>query len=267
MTRLRTLMVSPLLLVALATSVVACGGASSSTEETSDDALRETTLPLGTYVVDGKPSASLYLARLTLISATDYEADLMQDGATRFSRGKYTLFAAQPNDPRSPVSTDKPWIALQADSGPSPNFEFDRLAGGGLTMYASARHQTFAMKKDPSWRAPATSAKTITCTGSSASAKLVLDVAENRGGTLDLKGTDDGSRHPVPTATVSMTLVPVRQTGAPDWVRYEGTRGQQDFSFGIKKGDFDRGAGEVYVSANFAEGGQAFDIGLQRCSF
>lgn len=246
-------------------SLGACGGGTDSPEATSDDELRVEALPLGTYVLEGKPSASRYLARLTLLSNDKYEADIVVEGdSPRFSRGSYKLFAARANNPDSPVRTDKPWIALYAESGPGPNFEYDRLPDGGLAMFAAARQQTFSMKKDPNWRPAATVTKTISCTGTRASAKLVLDAAQNRGGTLELKGKR-GER--TPTATVPVLLTPASETGSRDWVRYEGSKGDQDFSFGMKKDDFDRGTGEVEVSANWAEGGQQFGVAFDRCSF
>lgn len=259
-----------LLVASLAGPLSGCSAESSYETETSNDELNDSALPTGTYVVDGKANLEVYVARLTLLSSRRYEADLVQGGETRLSRGTYSLFDARPNDPQSPVRTDKPWIALEAENGPSPNFEFDRLPNGGLKMYGPARHGSFMMMKDDNWRAPpAAGAKTISCTGNIASAKFVVDGADSRAATFDLIGEPESSssRHPVPTATVSMTLVPVRETGVPDWVRYEGSRGGKDFSFGIKKDGFDRGTGTVQVSANWAEDGQQFDIGLIRCSF
>ncbi|MBK6693256.1 MAG: hypothetical protein IPG50_13775 [Myxococcales bacterium] len=251
-----------------AASLFACGGQATDagSNTASEDALRGASIALGTYVVDGKPSSDFYLARLTILSDTRYEADLVQRGEPRISRGSYQIFPARPNNPDSPVASDKPWIALSAEGGgPSPNFEFDKLESGGLKMYSAARHESFNMKKDPSWRAEATNAKTMKCTGNLADAELVLDEAQNRAGTLKLRGKSGR----IPTVTVSVFLVPESETGVRDWVRYEGRKGEQDFSIGIKKVDFERASGAATVSANYAENGQQFGVGFgsDQCSF
>lgn len=103
------------------------------------------------------------------------------------------------------------------------------------------------------------------CTGNLADAELVLDEAQNRAGTLKLRGKSGR----IPTVTVSVFLVPESETGVRDWVRYEGRKGEQDFSIGIKKVDFERASGAATVSANYAENGQQFGVGFgsDQCSF
>lgn len=246
----------------------ACGGDTNEPAQASAAGELREDLPVGRYVAVGRPTLPMYLARLTLKDGGKYEADLVQSGTSRLSRGSYVLFPAEPNDPHSPVKTDKPWIALQAESGPSPSFEFDRAADGGLTMYVGARRDSFTMKVDSSPQTtPTGTGKTITCTGPIASATLAIERGDTRAATLALVGKDEDARHPVPTATVSMLLVPARETGVPDWVRYEGRAAGRDYSFRIKKDGFDRGAGAVRVAASFAEDGQEHDIGLNDCSF
>lgn len=121
----------------------------------------------GTYVVDARPFGSLYASRLTFSAGRHFEAEIMSSsGVTSLLAGTYDVLPARPNNPQSPVKSDKPTLMLRSDSGaPAPSFEFDALPGGGLRLHYSARQVSFTMKKDPSWRPQPTSTKVLTCTG------------------------------------------------------------------------------------------------------
>lgn len=252
------------LAIVLATLLsAACGGQSSEQAPPAADELNtsEDRIAPGTYVLDGKPTSGLTIERLTILAGDKYQADLAVSGRdSRYSAGRIEWFAARANNPQSPVASDKPWFVLAADFGDDPSFEFDKLPSGGLKLYSRARQVSFEMKKDASWREPQTVTKTIVCTGPDANAELVLDEAQNRAGTLKLVG-----KRGVPSATVHMFLTPASDTGSPDWVRYEGAKGERDFSFGIEKVDFDRSRGGVRVSAKYAEDGQEKGIRFDSC--
>ncbi len=255
----------------LSVSMLAAGSlagcAAESTDPTLEDSSEEalTGVTAGTYVVDRKPFGTFYVERLTLLAGKKFEADYVSSrGARTTIAGKYILFPARPNNPDSPVKSDKPWIALESDTGPAPNFEIDRLEGGGLRLYHSARQESFTMKKDPSFKPVPTVTKTLQCTGPRVDARLTLDKSENRRGTLKITrkagATDDDPKSA--TIGVSITL----DEATRDWVHYEGTNGEQDFFFGIVKADLDRATGAAKVNLSWAEFGQEFRVNVD-CSF
>ncbi len=257
-----------LALVALAPSaVVGCGGASDDAAASEDDL---TSLGTGTYVVDARPSfwgGGYYLSRITFSTGKKYEGELVSSsGEKSLIAGKYTILAARPNNPQSPVLSDKPTLYLTSDTGGAdPAFELDRLEGGGLRLYHSARRVYFTMKKDPSYRPEPTSVKTIVCTGPSANATLTLDQAQNRRGTLKItRKAGAADRDDPPSVTVPVT----EDTGggSPDYVYFTGQRGEQDFYVNIVKTDFTRGTGAAKLFLRWAEYGEEHGVAVT-CSF
>jgi hypothetical protein len=246
---------------------VALGGCTGSAEEeksgTSDDAL--TGLGTGTFVVEKKPTGSAYLERLTLSAGKKFEADYVSGrGGKTTIGGSYTIFPARANNPDSPVASDKPWIALESDTGPAPNFELDIAPDGGLRLYSSARQQSFTMKKDAAYVPPPTTTKTLNCTGPTIEAKLTLDRAQNRRGTLQIKRKSGATDRDPRAATMGSSI---RLDDYPrDWLSYESSNDGQDFYFGIPKAELERGTGPAQVNLQWAEFGQQFGIAVD-CTF
>jgi hypothetical protein len=233
---------------------------------TDDPAVAEadlTSIGTGTYVVDARPSpGNHYVQRITFGANKSYEADIVKSsGTTQLVAGTFQILPAQPNDPQSPVQTDKPTLVLKDDSGNGPvSFEFDRSANGALRLYGPARHFSFTMRQDPSYRPAPTSTKVITCTGGTVDAKLTLDRAQNRRGTLSITRKEPADRHDPPTSTVNMT----KNEDGPtrEYVYFEGSNGEQDFYVNVKKPDFERGTGAVTLNLRWAEGGQEWSVGV-----
>lgn len=225
----------------------------------SDDALTAT-IGVGTYLVESKPWGSYYAQRITIQSGNEFEAEIVSsDGETTLMAGRYDILQATPNNPDSPIQTDKPTLYLTSDAGDSQTFEFDKLPNGELRLYHSARHVTFTMKADPSWRPEPTNTKTVTCTGSTVDAVITLDQAQNRRGTLQLTRKAGADRHDPPSVTAPLT----RTAGSevPGYVYFEGSKGEQDYYVTFKEAEFGRSSGPVWVHLVWAEGGQEFDVG------
>lgn len=231
----------------------------------SDDALTGT-MDIGTFVIDAPPSGGTYATRLTFAAGQRYEAEIASgSGATTLLAGGYVILPARPNDPQSPVASDKPTLVLTSGSGGTgASFEFDKLSSGGLRLYGSARHVTFTMRKDPSWQPAPTNRKVIACAGNAVNAKLTLDQAQNRRGTLEIVRTAAAGRHDPPTDTLAVTTDEFESS--PDYLYFFGRQGQQDYYVNIKKNDFERGSGNVTLNMRWAQDGQEWDIGGS-CAF
>jgi hypothetical protein len=242
-------------------------GCSSNAEETAvgDDALTGT-IGVGTYVVDARPSDGTYAARLTFAAGQKYEAEIVSgSGDTTLLAGGYVILPARPNDPQSPVASDKPTLVLSSDSGGTgASFELDKLPNGSLQLYGSARHVIFTMKKDPSWQPAPTNRKVIACTGPAADAKLTLDQAQNRRGTLEIVRKAAAGSHDPPSVTVQVTTDEFESS--PDYVYFMGRHGQQDYYVNMKKNDFERGSGSVELNLRWAQDGQEWSVGTS-CAF
>lgn len=265
---MKALTVLALALVASACPMMTgCGGASDDASASEDDL---TSLGTGTYVVDSRPSiwgGEYYLARITFSAGKKYEGELVSSsGVKSLIAGKYTILAARPNNPQSPVLSDKPTLYLTSDTGGAdPALEFDRLADGGLRLYHSARRVSFTMKKDPTYRPAPTNVKTIGCTGPTVNATLTLDQAQNRRGTLKITRKAGASdRDDPPSVTVPVT----EDTGggSPDYVYFTGQRGEQDFYVNIVKTDFNRGTGAAKLFLRWAQYGEEHSVGVT-CAF
>jgi hypothetical protein len=255
---------SMIICLALAsTTLFACGGVgdSSSTE----DDLRAK-VGAGTYVVDGRPWSGYFLSRLTLAAGQKYEADIVSSsGETSVIAGTYSVLPARANNPDSPVLSDKPTLYLSSDTGGAdPNLEFDLLPDGGIRFYHSARHYSFAMKKDPNFRPAATKAKKIACTGNRVDATIVLDQAQGKRGTLKITRKAIADRQDPQNATVA--IIENARGGPDDVAYYEGQRGEQEFYFNLKRADLEPASGAVDVNLKWATGGQEFGI-RANCAF
>jgi hypothetical protein len=249
----------------LLSSVVGCtaDAGSSGEDGASEEALTE--VSTGTYVVDDAPYRTYYLERLTLSAGKKFEADYVSErGARTTIAGTYRLYPARANNPNSPVASDKPSIMLASDTGPAPVFEIDQLPGGGLRLYHSARQETFTMKKDPSFQPAPTVTKTLVCTSSTVDARVILDKAQNRRGTLEVT-RKSGATYADPRSG-KMGISIILDEWTQDWIHFEGSHDSQDFYFGIKKDDFERGTGDAYVNLSWAESGQQFRLYVD-CSF
>lgn len=229
----------------------------------SEEAL--TGLGTGTYVVDRAPYGTFYVERLTLSRGKRFEADYVTSRGGRTTiGGTYDVFPARPNNPNSPVRSDKPWIALRSDTGPAPSFEIDFLPGGGLKLYHSARYESFTMKNAPGYEPPATTTKTLDCTGPNVNAKLTLDRAQNRRGTLEIRRRAAADDSDPQGGKMNVSIVP--DEVSRDWIRFEGTRDDQDFYLGIKKVDFDRATGTAQTNFMWAQYGQQWGLNVT-CTF
>lgn len=251
-----------LLLIALACSASSLAACASNTDDTAIGEDDLTSVTSGTYVVDSSPwGGGLYAKRITFGNDKSYEAEIVKSfGDTQIVAGTWMILPARPNNPQSPIKTDKPTLVLQDDTGNgSIDFEFDRLPSGGLKLYGSARHYDFTMKRDPSYRPEPTNGKTIACTGPGVDAKITLDKAQNRRGTLTIERKPSADRHDPPDVTVNITQT--EGGGVPDYVYFEGSSGEQDYYVNMKKKDFERGSGSVELHLKWAEGGQEFDTG------
>ncbi len=201
-----------------------------------------------------------------LLAGKKYEAEIVSSrGETTLLAGSYDVQPARANNPQSPVKSDKPTLYLTSDTGAAPQaFEFDKLADSGLKLYHSARSASFAMRKDPTWKPAPTDAKSISCTGPTVNAVITIDQAQGRRGSLKLTRKASADRHDPPSVTV-----PVTQTeggGVPEYIYFEGSKGEQDYYVNMIKKDFERGSGEVKLFLRWAEGGQEFSIGAT-CAF
>jgi hypothetical protein len=258
----RLLLVSGLLVATLSTA--ACSS-SEDTAAVSEDDLTSS-MGTGTYVVDSRAWGSYYATRITFASGKKYEAEIVSSsGETTLLAGSYVILPARPNNPQSPVASDKPTVVLQSDSGGAgASFEFDKLPDGGLKLYHSARHVSFTMKKDPTWQPAPTNVKVIACTGNTVDAKITLDQAQNRRGTLQITRKASADRHDPPSVTTALTKN--EGSGVPNYVYFEGSNGEQDYYVNMIRADFERGSGPVTLHLQWAEGGQQWGVGLT-CAF
>ena len=243
----------------------ACSHGADSDAGSSDDALTST-MGGGTYVVADAPFDATYVARITFASGQTYEAEIVAGSGDRsILAGSYVILPAHSNNPQSPILTDKPTLVLSSDAGEAGlSFELDKLPGGSLLFYASARSVSFTMTKDASWRPAATSTKVIACTGNAIDAKLTLDQAQNRRGTLAIVRKASADRHDPPSVTVAMTKN--ENAEVPEYVYFEGSHGGQDFYVNMIKTDFERAHGSVELNMHWAEGGQEWSVGAT-CAF
>ena len=255
-----------IVMVALGISTlgVACSGSESGGSAVGEDDLKSG-LGTGTYVVDSPPLfGGYYTSRLTLSAGKKFEAEMVSDGATTLIAGSYDVLPARPNNPQSPVLSDKPTLYLSGNSG-NVTFEFDKLPDGALKLYESARSVSFTMKKDPSWQPAATNAKVISCTGPAVNAKIALDQAQGKRGTLTItRKASAGGRSDPPNATVS--IIKVAGSEVPGYVYFEGSKGAQDYYVNMNQDDFERGTGPIKLHLQWAEGGEQFDVGTT-CTF
>jgi hypothetical protein len=218
---------------------------------------------VGTYLVDARPFGTTYLARVTFAAGQKLEADVVSgSGNSTLLAGSYSILPARPNDPHSPISTDKPTLVISGDTGLS--FEFDKLPGGALRLYTSARQASFTMKIDPTWRPAPTNGKVIACSGNAVDAKLTLDQAQNRRGTFAIVRKASADDHDPPTVTVS--VMPDQFSNAPDRLYFEGHHGEQDFYVNMLEDDFARGTGAIPLNMRWAQNGQEWSIG-GTCAF
>lgn len=224
------------------------------------------TMGVGTYVVQTPPFGSTYPSRLTFAAGKKFEAEIVSGaGDTSLLAGSYVILPAHPNDPQSPIATDKPTLVLSSDSGEAPlSFEVDKLPGGALQLYASARQVSFVMTKDPSWHPAPTNQKVIVCTGNAVDTRLTLDQAQNRRGTLQLTRKPSAG-HGDPPSSVTVTVTQTEPED-PAYVYFEGTHGEQDYYANIKQDDFERGHGSVEMNLRWAQGGEEWSIGAT-CAF
>lgn len=242
----------------------ACGHPADNTAVGNDDLT--STLGVGTYLVDTPPFGSTYVERLTFAAGQKFEAQILSSsGDTTLLAGSYVILPARPNDPQSPVASDKPTLVLSSDSGGGDvSFELDRLSGGTLRLYESARQVSFTMTKDPSWQPAPTNRKVIACTGNTANAKLTLDQAQNRRGTLEITRKAAADRHDPPS--VSVTITENVGSQVPHYVYFEGQHGEQDYYVNMNEDDFKRGSGNVTLNLQWAQGGQQWSVGVS-CAF
>ncbi len=250
--------------LALGTLAGACAGSSDEPAVGEDDLTSG--MGTGTYVVDSRPFGSYYVARITFAANKKYEADVVSDrGDKSVLAGTYEILPARANNPQSPVLTDKPTLVLTSDSGAAAAyFEYDKLPGGVMRLYHSARHVSFTVKLDPTYRAEPTNTKVIKCTGPSVDAKLTLDAAQNQRGTLSITRKSTADRHDPPTVTVPVTKTAGSEV--PGYTYFEGSKGEQDFYVNLITRDFERGSGPVTLHLMWAEGGEEWSVGVT-CSF
>ena len=263
MMRLSNLVV--MVALGLSTFAVACSGSDSGGSAVGEDDLTSS-LGTGTYVVVSPPLfGGYYTSRLTLSAGKKFEAEMVSDGATTLIAGSYDILPARPNNPQSPVLSDKPALYLSGNAG-NVTFEIDKLPDGSLKLYHSARSVSFTVKKDPSWQPEPTNAKVIACTGPSVNAKITLDQAQGKRGTLTLtRKAAAGDRSDPPNATVSI-LLQVAGSQVPGYVYFEGSKGEQDYYVNMSQDDFERGTGPIKLHLQWAEGGEQFDVGTT-CAF
>jgi hypothetical protein len=248
----------------LSTFAVACSGSDSGGSAVGEDDLTSG-VTVGTYVVDSPPLfGGYYTSRLTLSAGKKFEAEMVSDGATTLIAGSYDILPARPNNPQSPVLSDKPTLYLSGNSG-NVTFELDKLPDGGLKLYHSVRSVSFTVKKDPSWQPQPTNAKVINCTGPAVNAKITLDQAQGKRGTLTItRKAAAGGRSDPPNATVS--IIKVAGSEVPGYVYFEGSKGEQDYYVNMNQDDFERGTGPIKLHLQWAEGGEQFDVGAT-CAF
>lgn len=263
MTKL-TMRLPCLLALIVAPLSIAC----SHTEDTaalSEDALTST-MGIGTFVVRTPPFGTTYPARITFAAGQKYEADIVSGSGTRsLLAGSYVILPARPNDPHSPVPSDKPTLVLSSDSGGgSLSFEFDTLPGGAFQLFASARQVRFTLTSDPSFQPTPANRKVIACTGNAVDAKLTIDQAQNRRGTLQITRKPAADRHDPPSVTVTVTEN--TDEGLPERVFFRGQSGQQEYFVNMMRTDFERGSGNVPLNMNWAQDGQEFGVGVS-CAF
>ena len=261
-----------LILLAGAATVFAltagCAADSSQDESSaagSEDALTAS-LGTGTFVVDDKPWFDYYASRITLKAGKKYEAEIVSSsGETTLLAGSYSILAARPNNPDSPVQSDKPTLYLSSDTGAAPQtFEFDKLPDGSLKLYHSARRTSFTMKKDPNYQPAPTNVKTIACTGNAVNATITIDQAQGRRGTLKITRKAGADDHDPPSATLPITKT--EGGGVENYIYFEGSKGEQDYYVNAIKSEFERGRGAVTVHLMWAQGGQEWSIGAT-CAF
>lgn len=223
-----------------------------------------TSFAAGTFVVDSKPYGNFYIARITFAAGKTYEADVVSsDGKTSISKGTYDTIAARPNNPSSPVKSDKPVLFLRGGYGSPPSLEFDKLSDGGIKFYYAARQTSFTMKKDPSWKPAPTNVKAIACTGERVTAEVRLDQAQNRAGTLTIKRKSGATSKDPP----AVTDLPITETGSDrERTRFEGSKGDNDYFINIKAADFARGTGTPELYLRWATDGQEFSVSVS-CAF
>ena len=226
--------------------LIGCASSNDESAVTEDDLTSVTT---GTYVIDTRPIfGGTHANRITFGEGKTHESEIVTSGTTQLVAGHYELL---------PSHT----LALLDDSGNGPlYFEYERLPSDGLRLYGPARHWSFTMKRDPTYRPAPTNVKIIACTGPTVDAKITLDRAQNRRGTLVITRKGEGERHDPPSATVNVTK---NERGAvPEYVYFEGSSGEQDYYVNMKKNDFERGTGPVELHLRWAEGGQEWDVGV-----
>lgn len=250
---------SPLLLIG------GCSGSEGSTAIGEDDLTSG--VGTGTYLVESRPFSGYYAARLTFSAGKKYEAEMVSGSGDRsLIAGSYDILPARPNNPQSPVLSDKPTLYLASDSGgANVTFEFDKLPDGRLKLYHSARAVSFTVKKDPTWQPQPTNAKTIACTGPAVNATITLDKAQNARGTLTITRKPGASDRSVPpNATVS--IIKVAGSEVPGYVYFEGSKGEQDYYVNMHQDDYERGSGPIVVNLQWAENGEQFGVGTT-CAF
>jgi hypothetical protein len=254
-----------ILVLGVSSLAVGCSASDGGTAVGEDDLTSG--VSAGTYLVESPPFGAYYASRLTLSAGKKYEAEMVSSaGDKSLIAGSYDILPARPNNPQSPVLSDKPTLYLTSDSGgANVTFELDKLPDGRLKLYHSVRSVSFTMKKDPSWQAEPTNAKVIACTGPAVDATLTLDQAQNQRGTLTIKRkAAAGGRSDPPDATVSM--IKVAGSEVPGYVYFEGSKGEQDYYVNMNQGDFERGSGHVALNLQWAQGGEQFGVGTT-CAF
>lgn len=261
-----------LLSSSLALGVVGCAGETQDPSQAGADegasSEQDATagLALGTYAIESRPwFGGYYATRITLKAGKKFEAEISSSGRTTLIAGGYTILPARPNNPQSPVRSDKPTLYMTPDSNEAPAvFEFDKLENGQVKLYHSARSVSFTMKLDPTFQPAPTNSKVIECKGAQVDALITLDQAQNRRGTLKLTRKAGADRHDPPSASVAITQV--RGSEVPSYIYFEGSSGEQDYYVNIIKADFERGRGSVTAHLQWAEGGQQWSIG-GTCAF
>jgi len=246
----------------LASLPVACTQAETTAESEED----LTGMGTGTYVLDARAWGEHYVDRITFSRGSTFEAEFVSaSGVRSLVAGTYDVLPARPNNPDSPVKSDKPTLMLRNDSGgPGASFEFDKEPGSVLRFYHSVRRSSFTLKKDPNYAPAPTNTKTIACTGERVDAKLTLDQAQNRRGTLKITRKASATDRDVPNATVTVTK---NENGASrDYLYFEGMSGEQDYYVNMIKSDYERGSGDVKLNLQWAQGGQQWGVGV-KCAF
>src|SRR5205085_10503988 len=77
-----------------------------------------TSMGTGTYVVEQRPWGTYYASRVTFATGKKFEAEIVKsNGDTQLVAGSYLILPARPNNPQSPVLSDKPTLVLDDDSG------------------------------------------------------------------------------------------------------------------------------------------------------